>query len=73
MVQDLFETQPQTQEDKILQYLQSGKSITPIEALNLFGCFRLGARCYDLKKKGYDIKSTLVRGESGKHFSKYYI
>ncbi len=59
-----------SQENKILAYMQSGKSITPIEALNLFGCFRLGARCYDLRKKGYPIHSELVQ-DGDKHYSRY--
>lgn len=44
-----------TQSEQIAKHLESGKSITPIEALNKFGCFRLGARIFDLKKQGYDI------------------
>ena len=28
----------------ILEYMKQGHSISPMEALNLFGCFRLGAR-----------------------------
>ena len=60
-----------TQETEILNYLQSGNSITPLDALHKFGCFRIGARIYDLKQKGYNIKSELVRGDNGKHFSSY--
>ena len=33
-----------SQKDRILDYLMEGHSLTPLEALNLFGCFRLGAR-----------------------------
>ena len=44
----------------ILKDLKSGKSITPVSALNLYGSFRLGARIYDLKMKGYNIINTSV-------------
>lgn len=44
-----------TQTNKILKYLRTGKTLTPIKALKLFGCFRLGARIYDLHKLGYKI------------------
>jgi hypothetical protein len=44
-----------SQKDAILDHLRSGKSITPLEALALYGCFRLGARIYDLKHEGHDI------------------
>lgn len=43
--------------EKILNYMQSGRSITPIEALNLFGCFRLSARIADLRERGYSIRT----------------
>ena len=59
-----------TQNQEILEYLQTGNTITPIDALNKFGCFRLGARIYDLKRQGYDIKTIPVKA-NGKHFAKY--
>ena len=58
----------------ILSHLMEGKSITPLEALDLFKCFRLGARIWDLKKEGHDIKSELFFDErSGKHYERYWI
>jgi hypothetical protein len=60
-----------TQSDKILAHLRSGKSITPLEALNLFGCFRLGARIYDLKKAGHNIVTEMVTVGDGKHVASY--
>ena len=41
--------------EQVLKYLQSGKKLTPIDALNMFGCFRLGARICELRQKGYSI------------------
>lgn len=49
-----------TQNAKILEYLNNGNTITSLEALNLFGCFRLASRISDLKKKGYAIKRQMV-------------
>ena len=43
---------PKTQQQHIREYLEAGHSITPLEALEMFGCFRLGAQIFDLKKKG---------------------
>jgi hypothetical protein len=60
----------QTQSDQILSYLQSGKAITPIDALNMFGCFRLGARIFDLKQKGHSIKTEIIR-KDGKNYASY--
>ena len=63
-------TTTETQSDQILNYLQSGKAITPIDALNMFGCFRLGARVYDLKQKGHIIKTEIIR-KDGKNYASY--
>lgn len=48
-----------TQTDRILRHLREHGSITPLEALREFGCMRLGARIYDLKRAGYDIESKI--------------
>ena len=52
-----------SQKQQILDYLLEGNEITPIDALNMFGCFRLGARIADLKKDGYDIKTRIAKGD----------
>lgn len=46
-----------TQSERILRHLQDYGSITPVEALSDYGCMRLGARIYDLKSRGYDIRT----------------
>ena len=61
-----------TQSEAILDYLKQGNVITPLEALNKFGCFRLGARIWDLKRAGYDIREKDVT-QNGKRFASYYI
>ena len=47
-----------TQNEMILEHLVAGYSITALEALYDFGCFRLASRISDLKKAGYDIESN---------------
>lgn len=59
-----------SQKDLILEYLKSGQSITPLLALEKFGCFRLGARIWELKDHGYNIQMTMVRNNE-KHFASY--
>ena len=46
------------QTEKILRHLRDYGSITPLEALQEYGCMRLGARIYDLKQDGHDIRTT---------------
>ena len=61
-----------SQKDKILDYLMEGHSLTPLEALNLFGCFRLGARIADIKGEGYLIRTVRVKDpRTGKYYASY--
>ena len=43
----------------ILKHLQATGSITSMEAFNLYKVTRLSAIIFNLKKKGYVIKSTI--------------
>lgn len=54
-----------TQCDKILFHLQTIGSITPVEALDQYGCFRLAARVADLKAEGWPIASEIVQKKTG--------
>lgn len=66
-----------TQNQLIKKHLEAGNSITPLEALEKFGCLRLGARIYDLRTKGgMDIKKERVSYKANgrnKSFAKYYL
>lgn len=51
--------------DAILDYMLTHKQgITAIDALGLCGCFRLSARIWDLRHKGFVIESRPVRGQN---------
>lgn len=60
----------ESQKSMILEHLLSGKSITPMEALNKFGCFRLSARIFDLIDDGYAITKEM-KEVNGKKFAEY--
>lgn len=49
-----------TQREMILHYMEENGSITQAEAVSEFGCYRLGARIWDLRAAGYNIKSDTV-------------
>jgi len=49
-----------SQADDILRHLKSGVSITPLAALNLYGCFRLAARIDELRHAGHPIETEIV-------------
>ena len=58
------------QNDLVLSALKAGERLTPMDALQRFGCFRLGARCYDLRRQGHNIITDMVH-KDGKHFASY--
>ena len=43
----------------VLNHLLSGEEINPLEALNKYGCYRLGAVIFLLKREGYKIHTRL--------------
>lgn len=49
--------------EKILRHLQEVGPITPLEALEQYGCYRLGARIYELRHDGHVINTELVEGK----------
>lgn len=50
-----------TQTEQIREALNKGEVLTPLEALNRFGCMRLGARIYELKRNGMAIQTIRHR------------
>ena len=56
-----------SQTARIKAALLRGETLTPMDALRRFGCFRLGARIWDLRnKQGMDIRTEQFRTKSGK-------
>jgi hypothetical protein len=56
--------------EQILGHLRLHGSITPLVAFKKYGCMRLGARIWDLKKNGHSITVTNIK-KNGKHYAKY--
>lgn len=64
-----------SQNAAILEYLQTGEGLTPMDALQRFGVGRLAARIADLKAGAlnyteYDIQTFMV-SRNGKRFAEY--
>ena len=58
------------QRTKILKYLLAGNTLTPLEALQKFGCMRLGARIWELREMEYGIKTETI-SKNGKRYASY--
>jgi hypothetical protein len=61
-----------SQKDQILEALLAGEILTPLDALNRFGCFRIGARIEELKSAGYDIENLEKPGSFARYKIKEY-
>lgn len=61
-----------SQSSDILRRLQERGTITPMEALADFGCFRLAARIDELRKMGHPIRTQDVHS-NGKQYARYYL
>ncbi|NBU70883.1 MAG: hypothetical protein EBS53_05440 [Bacteroidetes bacterium] len=61
------------QNARILAHLKTGRTLTALEALEWFKCFRLASRVCDLRKAGYDVQKRTVKTNSGKSVAEYYL
>lgn len=61
----------ETQRSAILNHLLSKKPITPMEALEKFGCFRLAAHINVLRSRGHLIDTEMVKMGDGRSYAKY--
>ncbi len=49
------------QSDRILSYLRTGATLTPLKALRMGFGLRLSGRIYDLRQRGHKIKARMVK------------
>lgn len=58
--------------DQILEHIRAHGSITPLEALTHYNCMRLGARIWELHRRGFVIESEPFTVASGKTVARYF-
>jgi hypothetical protein len=66
-------TEGHDQNARILAHLQSGRTLTALEALDWFKCFRLASRVCDLRKAGHMVEKRTIKTNSGKRVAEYYL
>ena len=62
-----------SQNKQIADYLNKGKKLTTIDALNKFGCFRLASRINDLRNDGMNIVTKTIKLDNNKQVAQYSI
>ena len=67
------ELSSESQKEKIRKYLEEGETITSLEALKMFQCFRLASRMTDLKKDEVPFDSVRVQTPTRKYVKAYFI
>jgi len=55
---------------RLESWLMLGYGITPLQALEKWGCMRLSARIEELRKAGYPIVTEMAK-QNGKTFARY--
>lgn len=63
-------TERTTQRDAVLAALRTGP-LTPLEALDRLGVFRLAARAHELRQQGHAISVERFKTASGKRVARY--
>jgi hypothetical protein len=61
-----------SQTDQIRAALILGRSLTPLDALQDYGCFRLAARIAELRREGMDIECA-TETKNGKRYARYFL
>lgn len=59
-----------SQKSQIRKWLERGRKLTPLQALEKFGSFRLAARIDELRRDGLEIE-TKFQHQDGKRFASY--
>ena len=67
----------ESQSKAIRQHLVAGKTLTPIEALKLFGCLRLSGRVHDIRNgrhvKILNVQKKIIEvGKAKKRVAQYF-
>lgn len=60
-----------SQTREILRHLAKGRTLTPIEALDRFRCFRLAARIAEIRAQGHNVKTEWLRVKGGARVARY--
>ena len=66
-----IEIKTMTQSNQVMTHLETGRSLTSIEAIGLYGITRLAAVVHSLHKQGRTINVNMKTGVRGKAYASY--
>ena len=59
--------------DHLRKHFRTGRSLTQLEALALYGVFRLAARVKEMKDDGWNLVTTIKRDPNGCPYAEYQL
>lgn len=62
-----------SQNKTLLRHLESGKTITRLEALFVYGIQSITARVSDLRAQGHDVRATIKTDPKGHEYAEYHL
>lgn len=60
-----------SQAQMVYEHLCENTHLTPLQAIGLFGCYRLAARINELRKEGFKIITDMKRDGHGRSYARY--
>jgi hypothetical protein len=60
-------------QEVVYKHLKSHKHLTQLEALGVYGIYRLAPRICELRGKGVPIKTENMTDSQGRTYARYYI
>lgn len=61
----------ESQRKQIKAWLLRGRTITQIEAIEMWKCYRLASRICELRKEGMAIRTDMIPLQDGSNFARY--
>lgn len=62
-----------SQLEQVLRHLMNGHTLTRLEAVHLYGTWSLPHHVYELRKRGFKIKSRIKENFLGQRYAEYYM
>ena len=63
----------ETHKQKILEFLLTGCSLTPWQAITYWRCTKLATRISELKAEGWVFQQEMITGKDGSQAMKYWL
>ncbi len=68
-----MKNKPDSKKRRILNHLQSGRTLTALQALRLYGAGRLASTINRLKNEGFDIDKNMIYNLYGEGYAEYFM